>query len=84
MTFEGSISEAFEPVLRFYVAEEERELNTHLEAVLREEYENRCGGGGGEVGGGVRGLALVCRVTVHAAITLPSDAPSPGRLNVLL
>ena len=42
-TFEGSISEAFEPVLRFYIAEEERELNAHLESVLREEYENRCG-----------------------------------------
>lgn len=41
MTFEGSISEAFEPVLKYYVEEEERELNTHLESVLREEYENR-------------------------------------------
>jgi hypothetical protein len=41
MTFEGSISEAFEPVLKYYVDEEERELNTHLESVLREEYENR-------------------------------------------
>ena len=41
MTFEGSISEAFEPVLKYYVDEEERELNTHLESVLREEYDNR-------------------------------------------
>ncbi|GAX83739.1 hypothetical protein CEUSTIGMA_g11164.t1 [Chlamydomonas eustigma] len=40
-TFEGSISEAFEPVLRFYITEEEKELNSHLETVLREEYENK-------------------------------------------
>ena len=43
--FEGSISEAFEGVLRFYVAEEEKELTAHLETVLKEEYENRWGGG---------------------------------------
>lgn len=40
-TFEGIITEAFEGVLRFYVQEEEKELSSHLEAVLKEEYENR-------------------------------------------
>lgn len=40
-TFEGIITDAFEGVLRFYVLEEEKELSSHLEAVLKEEYESK-------------------------------------------
>ncbi len=40
-TFDGSISSAFESSLRYYVAEEEKELMAHLETCLREENERR-------------------------------------------
>ncbi|KAG1671687.1 hypothetical protein FOA52_007478 [Chlamydomonas sp. UWO 241] len=48
--FEGCISEAFEGSLGVYVAEEARELNAHLDAVLREEAEARWSPGEEDVG----------------------------------
>jgi hypothetical protein len=39
--FEGSISDAFEGALKLYVAEEERELCSHVEGLMREERERK-------------------------------------------
>lgn len=77
-TFEGSISEAFEGVLRFYVAEEDRELSNHLETVLREEYENRWSPPDEEVGPKVLQSANKLFFKVRASINRCSKMISKG------
>lgn len=76
VSFEGAISEAFEDSLKYYVAEEQKELLKHLDGLIREEADRVWkppeGQEGSQVLGSANQLFLKIRASLNRCVKLVS------------
>eukprot|EP00879_Flechtneria_rotunda_P008030 GHRR01008412.1.p1 GENE.GHRR01008412.1~~GHRR01008412.1.p1 ORF type:complete len:961 (+),score=374.37 GHRR01008412.1:225-3107(+) len=83
VAFEGAISEAFEDALKYYVAEEQKELLRHLDQLIKEEAERLWKPPEGEdtrVLGTANQLFLKIRASLNRCVKLLSRGPTLLRL----